>query len=145
MKNVKLFKTLILSMGVGIILSFSSCATLYNKVPIYFSNVTENTTISENGQKLDLGWVVSNSSGDATQTTIYYRKGIKLKRSKEDRHLTIESEGKKADFVVESKFATSTLICDFFFGFGIGIVVDVVAGPLRSYKIKDYDVKQLLK
>jgi len=140
-----LVKKVKLLLGVGIALLFSSCATVYNKVPIYFSNLTENTTISENGKKIDLGWVVSNSSGDSRSTTIYYRKGIKMPRSKVDRHLTIESNGKKANFTLESQFATGTLICDLWLGVGVGAVVDVVAGPLRTYKVKEFDAKQLLE
>lgn len=144
MKKIKIKKIIVLFVGMGIAMLFNSCATVYNKVPIYFYNTTANTNLYQDGKKVDIGWVVSGSSGDATQTTTYYRKGIKVKRSREDKKMTIERDGKKVDFVLESKFATGTLISDIWFGFGVGLIVDLVAGPLRTYKIKNYDVNKLL-
>lgn len=142
MNRMKLILIALLA-GTTFSVLFTGCATIYNDVPIYFDNTTPSTTLTENGKKLDIEWVVYTSSGDAVSTTIYSRKGIKVPRSKEDRHLTIERDGKKADFTLETKFATAMAVADFWLG-GVGLVVDLVKGPLRTYKVKNYDVNQLL-
>lgn len=142
MKKIRLNFAIV--MGSLVVTLLSSCATVYNKIPIYLSNTNTTTVITENGKPVEIKDVVVTSSGDATQTTTYYHKGMLIPRSKTDRHLVVEHDGKKADLVLESKFATGTFIADFWLGFGVGLVVDLVSGPIRTYKVKYYDINDIV-
>lgn len=121
----------------------TGCATLFNSTPVNLYGYSDNMKVSENGVPLDVKLTYVGQSGLAGYSSerTYYGAGVMLKRSKEDHPILIENGSQKKEIVVKSKFATGALLADLFLTGPIGIIVDFVAGPLRTTKIKHIDIQ----
>lgn len=121
----------------------TGCATIFNSTPVNLYGYSNDMKVSENGVPLDVELTYVGHSGMAGYSSgrTYYGAGVMLKRSKQDHPILIESGGQKKEIVIKSKFATGALLADLFLSGPIGILVDFVAGPLRTTEIKQIDIQ----
>jgi len=114
----------------------SSCATVFNSTQVTLYDCPNNIKVSENGQPIEVKQVVFGASQQST----FYTSGMHLKRSKEDHVITLDNGSKKVDIPLKSTIAGGTIMADLVFTMGVGLIVDIIAGPLRTTKPQHIDV-----
>ena len=135
-------KSVALCAVIGVCMAGTGCATM-TKTSVNLYGYTENMKVTENGVPLDIKLTYVGQSGMAGYSSgvTYYGAGVRLKRTKADHKILIEDGDKKVEVVLKSKFAVGTLLADIFLTGPIGIVVDVIAGPLKTTDKKHIDIQ----
>jgi hypothetical protein len=125
----------------GLMFMTTGCATIFNKTSVVLYGYTDGMKVSENGKPIQVEQTYVGQSGMAGYSSgvTYYGAGFKVKRQRADHKILLEKDGKTKEVILKSKFATGTLIADLFTSGPLGILIDIVAGPLRTISKKYID------
>lgn len=129
----------------------NSCGTIKNaskkgKTEVFLINGPKDLRVSSNGQSLSIESEVFAASGHTDgSTTAFYTSAVNLpSKKKAVLELYSPSSGKKASVTVRPRLWGKMVVVDMLLTAGIGLLVDIPTGNIRTLKPRLIDVENAL-
>jgi hypothetical protein len=128
----------------------NSCGTMIysinkGKATVSLLQAPQDLQVKMDGKRVEIVSEVFAATGNTHTTTQYYTSAIKLPHKKK---ATIElyspSTGKKSTVAIKPTTSGTIIAADLSFGFGVGLIVDLVTGNYKKLSPRLIDVQNSL-